>query len=324
MNRRDALLALLALSSIPIVANSQQQKRVWRIGSLSPGYPRIRDADDEFVKGMGELGYVLSRDYVLVDRFAREDLSRLPALASELIAQGVDLIVPAGTPAVLAARDATREIPIVFFGIADPVATGIVTNLARPGGNVTGFARHAGNRSKQLDLLRQMIPDLARLGATFDPKNVVDSKNLAELESSCKHLGIRMIGAPVGNADDLVRAFSRLKHERAQGLVVLQSALSREMAKPTIGLAAKHRLPAMFLQSNWVDAGGLISYDHAFDDLERRYFTYIDRILKGAKPGDLPIEQPNTLELVVNRKTAKALGLVIPQSIIIMANRVVE
>jgi len=324
MNRRGTLLALLALSTAPIAANAQQPRRVWRIGVLRPGNPRVRKADDGYVKAMSELGYAVGRDYVFEERFAERDLSRLPVLAAELVASRVDIIMPQGTPAAIAARNATQVIPIVLMGVGDPLGTGLVTNLARPEGNITGFVRHAGVPAKHLDLLRQLVPGMARVGAMYDPKNIIEMQYRTELESSCKQLGMRMISAPIGSPNDVAKAFSHLKQERAQGLVVLQAVVFDGGYDNIIQLAAKHRLPAIFDSITWVEKGGLISYSPVFDDLYRHVATYVDRIFKGAKPGDLPIEQPNTFNLVINRKTAKALGLAIPQSLLIMADRIID
>jgi len=325
MNRRGTLLALLALSTAPITANAEQPRKVWRIGELRPGNPRIRKADDEFVKAMNALGYVVGRDYVFEDRFAGDDISRLPALAAELVALRVDLILPEGTPAAIAARNATREIPIVLRGAVDPVGTGLVASLGRPGGNITGFARHGGLVNKRLDLLRQIVPGMVRIGVIYNPKNIVDMQYRTELESSCKQLGMRMISAPIGSPSDIVKAFAHLKQEKAQGLMVLEAVFFSENRDYGIPLlATKHRLPAIFKASEWVDEGGLISYSPVIDDLNPLTATYVDKIFKGVKPGDLPIEQPNTFSLVINRKTAKALGLTIPQSLLIMADRVVD
>ena len=322
MNRRDTLLALLALGTVPNTANSQPQRKVWRIGMLQPGNLGI--VEPQFIKTMEELGYVSGKDYVFEARYAGGDLSRLPALAAELVTQRVDLIIPTGTPAAIAARNATHEIPIVIAGVSDPVGTGLVSSLGRPGGNITGFARHAGMTDKHVDLLRQMVPGMVRVGVLFDPKSIFNAQRRTELESSCKQLGMRLINAPIGNPDEIARALARLKHERVQGLVVLEATIFDGAEKKIIDLATNQRLPTLLPNSEWVDAGGLISYFTVFVDLPRRTAIYVDKIFKGAKPSDLPIEQPNIFSLVVNRKTAKALGIVIPQSILIIADRVVE
>ena len=326
MNRRDTLLALFALSTTPFAANAEVSRKVWRIGRLRPGNPEIPENpfNIALVKAMSELGYVIGKDYVFEDRFAGGDVSRLPALAAELVALRVDLILPGSTAAAIAARNATREIPIVLRGAADPVGTGLVASLGRPGGNITGFARHGGFIDKRLDLLRQMVPGMVRIGVMYDPKSIIDMQHWTELESSCTQLGMRMISAPIGGPNDIAKAFAHLKQEKAQGLMVLQAVFFGRDTDYVIQLATKRRLPAIFDSGSWVEKGGLISYSPDIDDLNRRTATYVDKIFKGAKPGDLPIELPITFRLEINRKTAKALGLTIPQSILIMADRIID
>jgi putative ABC transport system substrate-binding protein len=274
---------------------------------------------------MRELGYVDGRDYVLEQRAASNDISRLHALAAELIALKVDLIVASGTPSALAARDATREIPILIIGAGNPVGSGLAASLRRPGGNVTGLTTITSELvSKRLDLLRQIVPGLRRVGFLYDPDNASTMLSYKQLQSDCARLGYTLIAAPVHKREDFAAAFSALQRDKAQGLLVSNASLFRTLRASIIEQAAKHRLPAVYGGLGWSEAGGLVAYFVNPVEAYRRAATYADKIFKGAKPGELPIEQPTTFELVVNLKTAKALGLTIPPSVMVQATRVIE
>jgi len=271
---------------------------------------------------MRELGYVEGTDYVMEYRFADHNIVRLPALAAELVALRMDLIIAIATPSAIAARDATREIPIVF-SVGNPVGVGLVNNLGRPGGNLTGTSSQAEVTPKLLDILRQLVPRMSRVGFLHDSKNVSNVLTKTRLESACKELGMRLIPAAMSTSDEIDKAFAHLKREKAQGLVVSYSSVVTAARQRIIESAANYRLPAIYYYGFLADSGGLISYG-ANDDSTPSLAYYVDKIFKGAKPGDLPIAQPTTFDLVINRKTAKALGLTIPQSLLIGATRVIE
>ena len=324
-NRRKLVMALGAgVLMTPFGSFAQQPRKAWRIGVLSQSAQSAGVYFDPFKAGMRELGYAEGTDYVFENRFAELELARLPALAAELVALKVDLILAAGHPPAVAARDATREIPIVMWG-GDPVANGLVASYSRPGGNVTGLSNLSQDvAKKQLDLLRQLVPGMRRVGDLYNPDNDSSVQTFARIESLCRELGLQHLGAPVTKRDEFVKAFDQLKRDKAQGVLVGYTSLFNSSAKIIVDEAAKHRLPAIYGPSRYVDAGGLISYAGDFAYLLRRAAAYVDRIFKGAKPADLPIEQVTQFDLVINLKTARALGLKIPQTILILATRVIE
>jgi putative ABC transport system substrate-binding protein len=308
----------------PLSALAQKPGKVWRIGFLM----ETETADnawtlDGFRLGMRELGYVDGRDYVLEQRAASNDTSRLHALAAELIALKIDLIVATSTPSAMAARDATREIPILIIGAGNPVGSGLALSLRRPGGNVTGLTTITSELiSKRLDLLHQIVPGLRRVGFFYAPDNASNMLNYKQLQSDCARLGYTLIAVPVHKREDLAAAFSALQRDKAQGVVLTD--VFRTWTAIIIEQVAKHRLPAVYGGLRWSNAGGLVTYFVNPVEAHRRAATYADKIFKGAKPGELPIEQPTTFELVINLKTAKALGLTIPPSVMVQATRVIE
>ena len=272
---------------------------------------------------MHELGYAEGRDYAIESRSARNDLSRLPALAAELVALKVDLIITQLTPSALAARKATREIPILITPAGDPVGSGLAASLSHPGGNVTGLTSLSAELyPKRLDLLRQILPRMRRAGFLYNPDSPADQLSLKQFESACGKLNINSIRAPARNGDEIASAFQTLSREKAQGLIVTGGSMLGLRGK-IIEHAAKNRLPAMYARSVFAESGGLIAYGPDYPGLYRRGAAYADKIFKGAKPGDLPIEQPTTFELVINMKTAKALGIKIPDVIMLRADKVI-
>lgn len=325
MNRRDTILAFIGLAIGSQASNAQQPRKIWRIGLLIedntislPNHHFLVP----FIKRMRELGYVEDRDYVMEYRFADHNIVRLPVLAAELVALRMDLIIAIGTAPSIAARDATREIPIVF-NAGDPVGVGLVKNLARPGGNITGNSSQSEVTPKRLDLLRQLVPRMSRVGFLHDSENAGAVLTKTRLESACKELGVRLIPAAMSTSGEIDKAFAHLKREKAQGLVVSYGGIIAAARQRIIESAANYRLPAIYYGDEYVDSGGLISYSPN-DDNTPQIADYVDKIFKGAKPGDLPIAQPTTFDLVINRKTAKALGLTIPQSLLIGATRLIE
>ncbi len=327
MNRR-AFFGTLAggLLAAPL-AEGQQAAQVARIGYLgtSPNSALV----EAFRQGLQDLGYIEGRNLVIEYRNAETKLDRLPALAAELIALEVDVLVTAGgTPAALAAKQASRTLPIVFGDAGDPVTAELVTSLARPGGNVTGlsivFPQLIG---KCLEHLREVIPKLTRVAILWQPGVVAERFErliLQEAEVAARTLGMRPQFVWARGPAEFDRAFSEMTRGRVGALAVLTTSIFASERKRLADLAVKNRLPAVFSFRTYVDAGGLMSYGPDLPDLHRRAATYVDKILKGAKPADLPIEQPTKFELVVNLKTAKALGLTIPPSLLQRADQVIE
>lgn len=329
MDRRDTVLALLALGAAPLAAEAQQAAKVARIGYLSPNLassPHLRDA---FLQGLRDLGYVEGRNVVIEYRDAEGKLERLPALAAELVALKVDVIfVGGGTRVTLAAMQATKTIPIVFTAVGDPVTSGLVTNLARPGGNVTGLSSLGPELvGKRLELLKQAVPGVDRVAVLFLPGALgerTDKDMLTAADVAARALGVQPQFIEARGPDEFARAFSDMTSARAGALTVLPSNRFLREHRRLVDLAAKNRLPAVYTSREFVDAGGLMSYGANEVDLFRRAATYVDKILKGAKPGDLSVEQPTKFELVINLKTAKDLGLTIPQSVLGRADEVIQ
>jgi putative ABC transport system substrate-binding protein len=328
MDRRDALLALLALGA-PLAADAQQATRIARIGYLSPSLassPLLRDA---FLQGMRDLGYVEGRNLSIEYRDAEGRIERAPALAAELVALKVDVIVVGGgTRVTLAAMQATRTIPIVFAGVGDPIESGLVTSLARPGGNVTGLSSLGPEMvGKRLELLKQAIPRVDRVAVLRLPGALgerTDKEMLTGAEVAARALGLQLQLVDARGSDEFARAFSDMVNARAGALTVLPSNRFLREHRRLVELAASNRLPAVYTSREFVDAGGLMSYGPNSVDQHRRAAIYVDKILKGARPGDLPVEQPTQFELVINLKTAKALGLTIPPSVLAHADELIQ
>jgi putative tryptophan/tyrosine transport system substrate-binding protein len=327
---RRAFIGTLAggLLAAPLAAEAQQAAKVARIGYLSPSLatsPHLREA---FRQGLRDLGYVEGRNLVIEYRGAEGKPERLPALAAELVALKVDVIVVTSTPAALAAKQATRTIPIVFIAVADSVASGLVTSLARPGGNVTGLSLLTSELvGKRLELLKQAVPGVSRVAVLWQPGDYgerTEKDILKKAEVTAPALGARLQVVEARGPADIDRAFSDMTRARAGALMVLGSTMFFTERRRLVDLAAKHRLPAVYPTRDSVDAGGLMSYGPNLADLFRRAATYVDKILKGAKPADLPVEQPTKFELVINLKTANALGLTIPQSVLGRADEVIQ
>ena len=318
------------LLAAPLAAEAQQAAKVPRIGYLGnypPGaFPQNHEA---FLQGLRDLGYVEGRNVVIEYRDAEGKVERLPILAAELVALKVDVIVTGGgTPTALAAKQATKTIPIVFAAAIDPVADGLVTSLAQPGGNVTGLSGLIPDLvGKRLEQLKQAVPGVSRVAVLWLPGALgerTDKDMLTGADVAARALGIQLQFVEARGPADFDRAFSEMTRARADALTVLPSSMFSIERRRLVDLAAKNRLPAVYERREFVDAGGLMSYGPDFADLFRRAATYVDKILKGAKPGDLPIEQPTKFELVINLKTAKALGLTIPQSLLQRADQVIE
>jgi len=272
-----------------------------------------------------ELGYVEGKTVVIEPRHAAGRFDRLPELALELVRLKVDVLVVSGAPAAHAAKKATGTIPIVITNAADPVGTGLVASLARPGGNVTGLSDfNAGVITKRLELLKEVVPSASRIAILLNPANPTNPRQLKLVQAAAPAVGVTLLALEAKGADDIDRAFAAIRKERAGALVVVGDPMFSTHEKQILDGAARNRLPAIYSQAQWVDAGGLMCYGTNFPDLFHRAATYVDKILKGAKPADLPVEQPTRFELVINLKTAKAFGLTIPPSLLLRADRVSE
>ena len=330
MVTRRAFLGTLAggLLAAPLAAGAQQAAKVPRIGWLGANPAAGRHLREAFLQGLRDLGYVEGRNVVIEYRFAEGKLERYPALAAELVALKVEVIVAPITPSVLAAKQATRTIPIVFVSVGDPIADGLVTSLARPDGNVTGLSTFAADLvGKRLEQLTQAVPGVSRVAVLRQPGGLADRTEkdmLKGAEVAARALGVQLQFVEARGPADLDRAFSDMTKARAGALTVLTGNVFFIERRRLVNLAAKNRLPAVFSSKDFVVAGGLMSYGPDPADTFRRAASYVDRILKGTKPGDLPVEQPTKFELVINLKTAKALGLTIPPSLLQRADQVIE
>ena len=328
MNRRETVVALLALVAAPFAAEAQQTAKIARIGYLANLLAVNPRGLEAFRQGLRDLGYVEGRNLVIEYRDAEGKLERLPALAAELVALKVDVVLAGATLAALAAKQATRTIPIVFAAAGDPVTDGLVTSLARPGGNVTGLSFLASELvGKRLELLTQAVPGVSRVAVLWHPGGSgerTEKDMLKEAEVAARALGVRLQFFEVRGPADFDRAFSDMTRARAGSLTAIGGILFFNERRRLVDLAAKNRLPAVYASRDYVDDGGLMAYGPSAADMFRRAATYVDKILKGAKPADLPVEQPTKFELVINLKTAKALGLTIPQSVLVRADEVIQ
>jgi putative ABC transport system substrate-binding protein len=315
------------LLAAPLAAEAQQAvAKVSRIGMLETTSMVLNAANIEaFRQGLRELGYVEGRNYIIEYRSADGRSERFPDLATELVRLKVDVILTRGTPAVLAAKTATGTIPVVMAASGDPVLSGVVSSLARPGGNVTGLSAIVVQIvGKRLELLREVVPGVSRVAALFNMSNPNDALQWKETESAAPSLRLQLQLLDVRKPGDLAGAFDAAVKQRAGALVVGLDALTWANHRPIVDLAAKHRLPAMYGGREFVDAGGLIAYGVSYPHLYHRAASFVDKILKGAKPADLPVEQPTKFELVINLKSAKALGLTIPPSLLGRADEIIQ
>ena len=328
MTTRQLSLAALALATLagPPAADAQRPGKVPRIGFLMPASPSVSASRIEaFRRGLLDLGYVEGKDILIEYRWAEGGYGRLPDLAAELVRLKVDVIVAWGTPGALAAKNATSTIPIVMPAAADPVASGLVASLARPGGNVTGLSLMSPELGgKRLQLLKEVVPGASRVAILSNPTNAWHAAYLRETDAAARVLGVQLQPLEIRAPEDIDRAFQAAIRGRASALTVVEDFLVFTHRARIVALAAKSRLPAIFAWREAVDGGGLMSYGTNISDLDRRAATYVDKILKGAKPADLPVEQPTRFELVINLKTAKALGITFPPSILIRAPEAIQ
>jgi putative tryptophan/tyrosine transport system substrate-binding protein len=323
MRRRDLLAALAGVTfALPLVGRAQDAGKVYRIGMAEPVSVELNAAYlTAFRQELQRLGYVEGRNLLIEHRSADGDASRFPALVAELMARNVDLIVARGTPAALAVKGATTTIP-VLMAVGEPLL--VVASLARPGGNITGFSGVQPElEPKRMELLREMAPTTSGIAALLNMSNPVTAPQLKELQAAAAARGWRFRLFDVRSREDIERAFGALDRT-SDAIVVGLEGVTQAHRKTIAELAAKHRLPAIYGGREFVEAGGLIFYGPSFTDIYRRLAIYADRIFKGAKPADLPVEQPTKLELVINGAAARALGLEIPPSLRLLADEVIE
>jgi putative ABC transport system substrate-binding protein len=324
-NRRGLLVALGAgVLASPIILLAQQRDKVYRIGVLRSDTPAAAKPQmDAFMQGLRELGYVENKNVVFERRYAEGMFDRLPAMAAELVQQKVDLIFVNNTPPALAAKQATATIPIVFAAVGSPIENGVVASLARPGGNITGTTNIATILTgKRLQILREVFPKTSRI-AVLNSKTVSPFQ-FEEVQRAAKVIGLDVLPIELRRREEFEQQIALMRKGRADALYPLDNPINGQLRSLLAEFASQYRLPVIFGSIQYVDAGGLMSYGADLNGNFYRAATYVDKILKGTKPADLPVEQPTKFELAINMKTAKALGITIPQSILVRADRVIE
>jgi ABC-type uncharacterized transport system substrate-binding protein len=325
---RKFVLFLLITAVLPAASlvEAQQPRKVPPIGVLFPGSPATFSRRTEaFLQGLKEFGYVEGKTITIEWRWAEDKVERMPELAADLVKVNPELIVANGTPAINALKARTKTIPILMAVVGDPVGTGLVQSLAHPGGNVTGLSIVAPNLSgKRLDLLREAAPGVTPVAALVNPNNPVYRAELQETQDAARNTGVELEVLEATDANSLELAFTAMRQRRIRAFIVLTDTFFFSMRSRILEQALKLRLPAMYFESEFTDNGGLLSYGPNMNDLFRRAATYVDKILKGAKPGDLPVEQPTKFELVINLKAAKQIGLTIPPNVLARADKVIK
>ena len=329
MQRREFIGLIGGAAAWPLAARAQQPAgRVYRVGYLSIGArEQTLYATKAFEEGLRSLGYRIGENVVIEYRFANAEIERLPALAADLVRIGVDIIIAAGgNPATDAAMKATTIIPIVMTTVVDPVSAGIVASLARPGGNVTGLAVDAGGEilGKRFELLKETLPNLSRVGILFNPDVAVNRSRLTSMAEPARVLGLTLVPVEARGLNALEQAFAIMVKERAQAFVVQGDSVMFNYRGQIAEMALRNRLPAASVQRELAEAGFFLSYGADLRYLYRRSAFFVDRIFRGAKPADLPVEQPTKYELVINLKTAKALGIIVPPTLLTRADEVIE
>ena len=329
MDRRTFLfVSSLGALSAPVAAGAQARGKVFRIGYLASvgSFSARSPAVEAFRQGLRELGWVEGQNIVIEYRTSEGRVERLPDLAAELARLKVDVIVAPGTQAALAAKNATATIPVVMIAVAEPVAQGLIAGLARPGGNVTGLSYSVGTEifGKELELLKEAVPKVRQVAIIWNPANPIHGIWIKEIKVPAQSLGVQLQLLEARRPDDFDGAFAAMAKKPAGALLVGPDASFSSHLSRLAVLAARNRLPSVYGTREYSEAGGLMSYGPNTPDLWRRSAGYVDKILKGAKPADLPVEQPTKFELVINLKTAKALGLTIPQSLLARADEVIQ
>jgi putative ABC transport system substrate-binding protein len=319
------VIAFVLVVTVAVV-QAQQPARIFRIGILIATAASVQSTRVEvFRQRLRELGYVEGKNIVNEYRYADGKFDRLPDLAAELVRLKVDVIVAVGNTAILAAKKASATMPIVFPNATDPVGGGIVSSLARPGGNITGLSLMAPDLDgKRLELLKEAFPKIARVGFLWQPGGTRGNLALTEMEAVANELRLKLIPLEVRSLDDFENAFARAKRERAQALITNPGGRINNQRRQVLDFAAMNRLPAMYPASEFVEAGGLMSYAPSYTDLFRRAADFVDKILKGTKPEDIPVEQPMKFDFIVNLKSAKEIGVTIEPNVLVRANRVIR
>jgi putative ABC transport system substrate-binding protein len=329
VKRREFITLLGGAAAWPLAARAQQSERVRRIGVLIGGVletdPQGQARINAFLDGLQKLGWTLGRDIRTDSRWAADDPARLGPYAAELVALAPDILLSGGTPATVALQRATQTIPIVFAQVSDPVAMGLAASLAHPGGNITGFGLHEQvGETKKLELLREIAPTVSRAAFLYDPVNPGWRGAFGAIEASGPLFGVKVSAAPVRDGAEIERTFETFAREPGGGLLVFSSPAVNLHRDLIIALAKQHRLPSVYFYRFFVEDGGLASYGSDNIDFYRRAASYADRILRGEKPGDLPVQLPDKYELVINLKTAKAMSLTVPPTLLAIADEVIE
>jgi putative ABC transport system substrate-binding protein len=325
-SRRDFITLLGgATAGWPLAARAQQQPKVWRIGMLETISAELNAENlGAFRQGLRDLGYVEGQNFVLEYRSADGDAKRFPNLVAELVRLNVDLIVTKGTPAALAAKNATSTIPVIMSGSGDPVPLGLVASLNRPGSNITGLSGFTPDLdAKRIELLKEAVPAATAIAAFLNMSNPISPIQLKQMEAAAPSLGLRFRSFDVQKTEDIHRAFDAVSRT-GEVIIIGLDAVTQANRKMIVEVAATNRLPAIYMAREFIDAGGLMFYGVNFPDLYRRAATYVDKIFKGAKPAGLPVEQPTKFELVINLKTANALGLDVSPLLLARADAVIE
>ena len=326
-HRRLIVAFALGLFAWSLSASAQQPTKVTLVGILSDESPSLgaKTFEPPFAQGLWDLGWMEGQNIAVERRYAAEKYEILPSLAAELVGLQPDVILAVGTPATRAAKTATQTIPVVFARISDPIGLGFVATLAQPGGNLTGVSILTRElAAKRLELLVWAIPEAKRVGVLWDPNLPSGVPELRELEGAARTLNLELIPVEVRKPDDLEPALWAIGEQRAGGLIIVPGPIFTEHVRRIVDLTGKAGLPAMFWRREHAEAGGLMSYGTNYPDMYRRAAAYVDKILKGARPDDIPVEQPTKFEFVVNLKTAKALGLTIPYTLLGRADEVIE
>jgi len=318
-----AVLILSALVATCSSSQAQQSTKIWKIGFLSE--TKQTNNAEPFLEALRKLGYSEGKNIQIVHRYAGRNPEQFPELANELVRLNVDVIFAPGTAVALAAKTATTTIPIVFATVSDAVGSSLVASLARPGGNLTGLTQISPDLAgKRLEILKETVAGLSRVALLLNRKAAANAPSLAEMETAARQLAIQLQVVHVDSANDLDQAFSQMSNKRAGALIVISSPMFLDEAQRIADLAKKHRLPGIYTANEYIYAGGLMNYGVSIRDLFRRAAPYIDKILKGAKPSDLPVEQPTKFEFIINLKAAKQIGLTIPPNILARADRVIR
>jgi putative ABC transport system substrate-binding protein len=324
--RRNIIILIMAFTALISAhpTDAQQADKVYRIGILTGGSVSTAKRNiDPFLEGLRELGYVEGKNIVIEYRQAERKRDRLPGLAAELVRIKVDVILVVGTRPIAVAKQATSTIPIVAGGAGDLVRAGLVASLAQPGGNITGSTRMATELGgKRIELLQEAVSKVSRVGVIWSTRQ--DREELRETETAARQLGVKILPVKVRDPNEIQSAYAAIARERADAIIILHSGFAYTHRRQLLELAEKNQLPSMCEESRWTKAGCLMSYGPDVPYLYRRAAVYVDKILKGAKPADLPVEQPTRFELIINLKTAKKLGLTIPPQFLALANKVIK